>query len=103
MILALLLLACGEPVACEGVADLGNSPGGLEMTAAEHPGWGREQCLSCHPAATYHQQDCTSSVDVDLVALGALDAADPTACVSCHGGNGVPALEALAAAEDTGS
>ena len=82
----LLLLACGSEDPCAGVADPARSPMGLEVTAEEHPGWGRDTCVECHPSWTYHQADCMAEVTLDLAAL---PNAGAEACVSCHGGNGV--------------
>jgi hypothetical protein len=97
-----LLLGCQDPASCDDLPDLGQTAGGLVLTADEHPGWGREQCSSCHAVGTYHQLDCISSVSLDLDALGDIDPADPTACVSCHGSNGVDALESADSTEDSG-
>lgn len=85
---ALWLAACAaERAPCEGRRDLLQSEAGLALTRAEHPrGWGHRACFQCHPAWTFHQEDCLDGAVVDPDALGALEPAD---CASCHGPNGV--------------
>ena len=101
-VVAATLAACGDDDPCAGLSDLLASPGGLALTEAEHPeGWGRSDCMLCHPAATLHAADCTSA-DVDMAAVrAATDPDDTTSCVPCHGANG--SAELAAEAGDTGN
>ena len=89
----LALLGCAEDPPCADRRDLLQSEAGLVMTRTEHPeGWGQTACAQCHPAWTYHDEDCIEGVVLDLPAL---DAADPAGCAACHGANGVAAWQEL--------
>lgn len=86
----LALLGCAPSAPCDTLLDLGATPLGLELTEAEHPGWGRTTCLQCHPVHTFHNYDCMSAVALDVEALDeGVDASEPTTCIPCHGDNGV--------------
>ena len=91
-LVAMALAACAPGDPCDTLDDLGTSPMALELTEAEHPGWGRTTCLQCHPIHTFHVADCVAGAEVDVDAIEA-DPEDPTTCVPCHGANGVAALQ----------
>jgi hypothetical protein len=82
LVLVVLVGCAVDPDPCAGRRDLATSPAGLALTRAEHPaGWGRAECLQCHPVWTVHQADCIDGVDVTAI--------DPTQdCADCHGDNG---------------
>ena len=67
-----------------------DDPSGLIVTRDEHPdGWGRDDCIACHPLEDIHQEDRTGGAfpieDVrDFVATEG-----PDSCFICHGSNGV--------------
>lgn len=84
----LLLLACAEPTNCPDGA-MTASPGGLEVTEAEHPdGWGRSDCGTCHVQAALHRFSCTDEVDLAELRARVEEDGDDS-CVECHGENGV--------------
>ena len=96
MILALLLAACGAEDPCAERRDLTMTPGGLDLTAEEHPtGWGHSDCFLCHQRWKVHSDDCIDGVAIDTAAIVAETGED---CVACHGANGVAAWKDL---EDT--
>lgn len=84
------LVACAPSDPCDVLQDLAATPGGLELTEEEHPGWGRDVCLQCHPVSTFHEVDCFSAADVDFDAIDEqVDPLEPETCIACHGTNGV--------------
>ena len=95
--------ACAEPE-CAATRDLLASPAGLALTEQEHPaGWGRTACFQCHQASRIHREDCLDDVAVDGAAINAaVDPADTSTCVACHGSNGHAEWDALLD-EDSGS
>ena len=85
------LAACGDVDSCEGRIDLLDSAEGLVLTPEEHPaGWGKSECLQCHPLESIHQEDCTGEDAIDMAAVRE-EAEDGTyaTCAGCHGPNGV--------------
>ncbi len=97
-----LLGGCQPDDPCAGGSML-DSPGGLVVTAAEHPAaWGRPDCFECHIATELHRTGCTP--DVDLADIQARVSAEGTAaCAACHGDMGNPATTSDSGGGDTAS
>ncbi|HEX9756572.1 MAG TPA: hypothetical protein VGB26_02075 [Nitrospiria bacterium] len=92
-LLLLFLLSCAESGDDEG-QNLGNlfeGPGGIIVTQAEHPeGWGRSDCLICHPAEEIHRVNRTGEGTLPLEDIRELALrAGVGGCSVCHGDNGV--------------
>jgi hypothetical protein len=92
-LLLVLAAGCADDLPCADRRDLLQSEAGLVLTREEHAqGWGRTDCAQCHPAWTFHTEDCLTDVTVDFQAI---DAEFPEDCVACHGANGVPGWQEL--------
>ncbi len=92
-----LILICFAFLGCVGGDDEGQNFGnifdteeGLILTQEEHPGgWGREDCLTCHPFSEIHQVDRTGQgTSLEPVREFVLEEGIES-CVICHGDNGV--------------
>jgi hypothetical protein len=91
--LLLWLLGCGGTEEDEG-QDFGNlfdGPSGIILTRDEHEsGWGRSDCLVCHPVEEIHRLNRTGSGTLPLEDIREFVArAGLGSCSVCHGDNGV--------------
>jgi len=94
----IIAAACGTGMnEGENYGNLLESPEGLILTPQEHEGgWGRIDCVTCHPVQNMHLANRTRDPSIDIIAIQNLINAvietggDPNStCASCHGYNGV--------------
>jgi hypothetical protein len=87
------LFGCGGVDEDEGqdFGNLFNGPEGIILSQDEHvAGWGRSDCLVCHPLEEIHRVNRTGSGTLPLEDIREFVArAGPGSCSVCHGDNGV--------------
>jgi hypothetical protein len=63
---------------------------GVVLTEEEHPGgWGRSDCVACHPIAEIHRVDRTGMALPLEDIREFVEEEGPDSCPICHGDNGV--------------
>jgi hypothetical protein len=87
----LIFLGCGSGERLgENYGDLTGAPSGLILTQEYHgDGWGRADCLLCHPIQNIHLANRTSLPGIDMEEVRYRTVRDGEAgCSQCHGANG---------------
>jgi len=90
IIISIVLFNCGSAANNgDNYGDLLSSPQGLVLTPHEHAGgWGRHDCLICHPLQNIHIEN-HSTIPVDLNQIRDITVSQGEAsCPACHGNNG---------------